>query len=1006
MKKIFTTCALLILLIDCNNTYSQTPTEEYCIGGSNAELWKDIFLTEDSGKILIMETSSNNYDITNSFGGKDIFLLKFNKEDRLVWKKNVGTAWNDNYVKLYYSKNKTSYFLTYAAANNSGDTIKKVVSRIDLNGNILFTNSDCIPKQAKYRISSTFNGSTFRDSGFVNHFDLFSDINDNVYIFDAKLDSNSKTTGIYSIKLSNSGGCLINKFLPINFNPYLYNHNVTYGDDFKQKHNFITSEYNNTNNFAMIVELSNFSGIDLGNAYQSRGRSYLYLFNNLLDTIGFKSLSTITSAEYPTKLLVLPNGNFFIDFNRITSSYVKVFLDGNLNLLNRHATYPPGLIGFPKYYVIDSMLYTTSDGSLSDGSNNSKILKFNFNGDLRNTFRLNQVISNSNIDLIQNNTFVYNKKFNSGSFIDSIFGIDLNNNVKFAKPVEAVTYYNNISCNTYADLPENKIKKLNNNSISTHYLLGTSATYISNIGLLGRLLYNNNGDIIDRKLGLAKNVAGTMKYYNFNTNTYTLYGSINYSACNIPDQQNLKLEYYNYSNNIILGKTYIDNNNNNIYNPATDILFTQGYAKSIKGNINAISYLNGNGQYLNFVDTGTYNTIFTGYNNYYTVLPVTKTTTHTTYGNLDTVDFALKPKGSIKDLRVSLVNNWVTRPGFTNSYEAVYVNEGTTVVSNASVAVVLDNRLTYNNAVPSPTAIVGDTLKWNLASLNPSQQGKIVINFTGKTPPTLNGNDSLLSKAIIYPVVGDTTPVDNRYTLTDIARNAFDPNDKNIETNSTLTPAQVTSGDYITYRVRFQNTGNFYATNVIIRDTLESNLDWSSLQVIAASHSGLQTSIQSNNVVEFRFNNINLPASSVSEAASHGYIVFKIKPKNTLVAGNTIKNKAHITFDFNTPIKTNIATAKVVTITATINKHNTIGELNLFPNPNNGNFTVDFTSKGNYPITVTLFDVTGKVVYLQTMQHNDRSLLQISDAVLASGLYNLQISGPNEVWNKKVLITK
>ena len=80
--------------------------------------------------------------------------------------------------------------------------------------------------------------------------------------------------------------------------------------------------------------------------------------------------------------------------------------------------------------------------------------------------------------------------------------------------------------------------------------------------------------------------------------------------------------------------------------------------------------------------------------------------------------------------------------------------------------------------------------------------------------------------------------------------------------------------------------------------------------------------------------------------------------------------------------------------------------LNIYPNPNNGNFTIDFTSKGNYPITISLFDVTGKIIYQQNMQHNNKSLIQIADDVIAAGIYNLQISSTNDVWNKKVMITR
>lgn len=78
--------------------------------------------------------------------------------------------------------------------------------------------------------------------------------------------------------------------------------------------------------------------------------------------------------------------------------------------------------------------------------------------------------------------------------------------------------------------------------------------------------------------------------------------------------------------------------------------------------------------------------------------------------------------------------------------------------------------------------------------------------------------------------------------------------------------------------------------------------------------------------------------------------------------------------------------------------------LNVYPNPNNGSFSIDFSSKGNYPITLILFDVTGKIIYTKTLQHHNQSLLQISDNILPSGLYNIQIRSANDVWNKKILI--
>lgn len=93
-------------------------------------------------------------------------------------------------------------------------------------------------------------------------------------------------------------------------------------------------------------------------------------------------------------------------------------------------------------------------------------------------------------------------------------------------------------------------------------------------------------------------------------------------------------------------------------------------------------------------------------------------------------------------------------------------------------------------------------------------------------------------------------------------------------------------------------------------------------------------------------------------------------------------------------------------ILSSVKNNTSLESLTIYPNPNNGNFSIDFSLKGNYPITISLFDVTGRIVYQENIQHYNRSIIQISNAVLPVGLYNLQINSPNDIWNKKVLITK
>ncbi len=116
--------------------------------------------------------------------------------------------------------------------------------------------------------------------------------------------------------------------------------------------------------------------------------------------------------------------------------------------------------------------------------------------------------------------------------------------------------------------------------------------------------------------------------------------------------------------------------------------------------------------------------------------------------------------------------------------------------------------------------------------------------------------------------------------------------------------SQVQDGEYMQYIIRFQNTGTDTALNVFIKDTLSSNVDWSTIQMIAASHN-CQLTIQNGNQCTWEFRNINLADSTTNEPLSHGYIVYRIKIKNTLAAGDDVKNTAHIYFDYNFPVQTN-----------------------------------------------------------------------------------------------------
>ena len=85
--------------------------------------------------------------------------------------------------------------------------------------------------------------------------------------------------------------------------------------------------------------------------------------------------------------------------------------------------------------------------------------------------------------------------------------------------------------------------------------------------------------------------------------------------------------------------------------------------------------------------------------------------------------------------------------------------------------------------------------------------------------------------------------------------------------------------------------GSTFAQRVLLKDTLTSALDMSSIQVIGASHP-YQMSLSENGILSFLFDHIYLPDSISNEPESHGFVQFKILPHPNTPLGTLIKNRA------------------------------------------------------------------------------------------------------------------
>jgi uncharacterized repeat protein (TIGR01451 family) len=350
----------------------------------------------------------------------------------------------------------------------------------------------------------------------------------------------------------------------------------------------------------------------------------------------------------------------------------------------------------------------------------------------------------------------------------------------------------------------------------------------------------------------------------------------------------------------IRGRAYFDLNNSNTFDaadrPAPHLLI-----RTQLPGFNALTNLQG--QYQLRTDTGTIQLSPARNIPYYTPVPPSYTIVQSGYGQMQTrKDFVYKPVPNINDLVIDVTAITPARPGFPLRYRIAYRNEGTTILSG-SVSLKLNPQLTYNSSDSVPVLITPDSLVWNFSNLQPMQERSIQLATT--LSPTAIPTQSTSVTGYVYPIVGDTTPVNNVSLLPARITSSFDPNDKlvlpfaDVSYDSTITGKQ-----YFTYTLRFQNTGTDTAFDVRIRDTLSSLLNLNSIEMIAASHPFVLSGSQGQ-ALEFHFPNILLPDSNRNEPRSHGYVKFRIRPLTTVLLSDTIFNTGHIYFDYNAPVVTN-----------------------------------------------------------------------------------------------------
>ena len=255
---------------------------------------------------------------------------------------------------------------------------------------------------------------------------------------------------------------------------------------------------------------------------------------------------------------------------------------------------------------------------------------------------------------------------------------------------------------------------------------------------------------------------------------------------------------------------------------------------------------------------------------------------------------------------------------------------------SGSVVVVIDGSVSITGACPGALLpnIINDSLIYSISDFGTVNfQNDFCLKIKVDTSALLG--EEVCFNATVTPLSGDVDTTNNIYHCCFTVVNSYDPNDKAVSPTS----ATDTSQYWFTYTVRFQNTGNAPAQHIYIVDTLDNNIDESSIQLLAYSHEPM---VQvKGKAVRFNFANINLPDSVNDEPNSHGYVQYKVKRKGNLPVGTQIRNTAYIYFDFNAPVVTNttVNTLTIPSVVSEVNPDKTI--FTIFPNPVSSSSTLN-----------------------------------------------------------------
>lgn len=329
------------------------------------------------------------------------------------------------------------------------------------------------------------------------------------------------------------------------------------------------------------------------------------------------------------------------------------------------------------------------------------------------------------------------------------------------------------------------------------------------------------------------------------------------------------------------------------------------------------------------------------------------------------------------------------KPGQNVKYQLFFKNEGI-LKSNGQIVLKFDSsKMSFLSTDCLTFRQENNKLIFDYDRLNNQESRIFNIRFTLFNYPLVQNNDTLLFNVIGYSSIDSSKSKQSFSLFQQHVKSFVEPNSKRILEGDEI-PIE-NSDQFIHFIIHFQNKGTTNANTIIINDLLEDKLDASTFELVSTSHT---VSVEkSGSSIDFIFNNINLPIEQEDAEGSKGFVVFKVKPKEGIVVGDIIRNRASIKFDTKPPILTNIVEVEFVENLSVsgFEKHG----VKVYPNPTQETLFVESISEIS---SIEISSVLGqKLLTIQPTQNFEK--ISLSSLVAGHYFIKIQIGGQSKVYH-------